>query len=78
MLDNRYTESPDGIPSISLKRLAAPLALPLFILFEESLIAGKVPSIWKHAFVDPIHKIGSTSVASNCRPSSLTPIPRRL
>lgn len=32
-LGNRYTASLDGIRSILLKRLAAPLAVPLYILF---------------------------------------------
>lgn len=46
-LNNRYTLSSDYIPSILLRQLAAPLALALFILFKESLIAGKVLSIQK-------------------------------
>lgn len=45
--DNRYLLPPDSVPSILTKRLAALPALPPYILFWESLIAGKDKSIWK-------------------------------
>ena len=77
-LDDRYTLTPDGIPSILLRRLAASLALPLYISFNESLKTGKVPFKWKNAFVIPVHKSGSKAVISNYRPISLTSILCRL
>lgn len=41
-LDSRFTLSRDGIPSIVLKWLTAPPALPIYILPKESLKLGKV------------------------------------
>lgn len=41
-LSGRYTPFPDGI---QIKRLAAPLALPVYTLFGESLITDIVPLI---------------------------------
>lgn len=58
--------------------LAAPLALPLYIPFKESLIASKVPTLLKNAYVIRVHKKGSISVTSIYQPISLTPIPCRL
>lgn len=59
-------------------RFDTPLALPLYILIEEGLVAGKFLSIWKNAFVIRLHDNGSKSAASDYRPITLVPIPCNL
>lgn len=44
-LDYMYTLSPDGVLYILLKRLAASLALPLYVIFNGNFKAAKIPSI---------------------------------
>ena len=63
---------PDGLHPKLLKEARAELALPLQIIFSQSLDAGTVPLDWKQANVIPIHKKGSTSDPGNYRPVSLT------
>ena len=38
---------PDGIPAILLKRCAASLSLPIYLLWSESMSSGIVPSYYK-------------------------------
>lgn len=47
------------------------LAIPLSILFNQSINNGKFPQRLKHATVIPIHKKGSKEEISNYRPISL-------
>ncbi|EFO96538.1 hypothetical protein CRE_23736 [Caenorhabditis remanei] len=55
-----------------LKNCATSLALPLSIIFSDSLLTSEVPDSWKHATVIPIPKKGSLSSPENFRPISLT------
>ena len=71
-LDESKGAGPDGIPSIVLKRCAAELAPPLFILFKRSLAEGQLPVDWKLARVVPIYKGGARSKPENYRPVSMT------
>ena len=43
-------------------------------LFNECYIKGNIPSVWKTAYVAPLHKKGSKLEAKNYRPISLTSI----
>lgn len=61
----------DGIPSIFAVRCASALALPLALIFNESLSTGIFPSAWKDALVIPLHKGGDTGSVKNYRPISL-------
>ena len=63
---------PDQIPYSVLLNSAKTLALPLSHLFNRSMQSGIVPSGWKHAIIQPIHKGGSRLDPSNFRPISLT------
>ena len=47
---------PDGVPGELLRRLAAVLALPLSIVFQQSVVQECFPSSWKEAIVMPIYK----------------------
>ena len=63
---------PDGIPAILLKRCKYSLADGLVLIFEKFLKEGKIPEIFKKAFIIPIHKGGSRGSPENFRPVSLT------
>ena len=65
------TLSSDGFPALFLK---SSIALPLSILFTQSLSKGQIPKIWKVAFVRPLFKKGLCSLPSNYRPISLTSV----
>ena len=47
---------PDHISEVILRKLAHVLALPVFILFQQSLSQGIFPTAWKAATVVPIYK----------------------
>ena len=65
---------PDKITSKVLTELKDVVALPLCIIFNESLRSGEVPDDWKIAHVTPVFKKGSRSLAENYRPISLTSV----
>ena len=63
----------DNIPPRLLKTCAHHLAPSVTLLFIESLCMGQVPACFKNASVEPIHKKGDRSLATNYRPISLLP-----
>ena len=77
-LPNKFSRSPDGIPSAVLRSLSFELCTPLYYLFRQSLDTGTCPSLWKSADITPVYKKGDASLASNYRPISITPAICRL
>ena len=73
-LPEKFSATPDSLPSIALKKLATSLALPLSRLFNISMATGCLPSVWKTAIVSPLFKKGSRSDPSNYRPVALTSV----
>ena len=71
-LDENSSAGPDGLPAIFLKKTKKAISKPLAILLRKSLDEGKIPEIFKLAYVTPIHKGGSKQQAENYRPVSLT------
>lgn len=69
-LDSSKGAGPDNISSKFLIKCAPSIALPISILFSKSLSQGVVPSLWKSAFITPIHKKGSKTDVTNYRPIS--------
>ena len=69
---------PDGIHPRVLKELAGVLAKPLSIIYQQSWLAGEVPTDWKLASVTPIYKKGWKDDPGNYRPVSLTSVPGKL
>ena len=67
------TVASDNLPPFILKRCAKMLAAPIQILFTLILTHGIWPSIWKLAYVVPIHKSGPKSNVRNYRGISLLP-----
>ena len=65
---------PDGIQASFWKKCAIELAVPLQMLFIQSLESGIIPECLKRAAIVPIFESGDKSLPSNYRPISLTPI----
>jgi hypothetical protein len=67
----KETLAPDGIPPVVFNRCAEALVTPITHLLKMSLSTGKIPDVWRHILVSPIHKKGSKKIASNYRPIGL-------
>ncbi|CAL4216515.1 unnamed protein product, partial [Meganyctiphanes norvegica] len=61
-----------GLPAIFLKKTIKTIAKPLALILRKSLDEGKIPEIFKLAYVAPIHKGGSRQKPEQYRPVSLT------
>jgi hypothetical protein len=66
------TRSADNIPPIVLNQCAESLVKPITTLLKISLSTGKIPDLWRHILVQPVHKKGSKKLAKNYRPIGLT------
>merc|ERR1712121_427163 len=71
-LEENSAAGPDGVPAILLKKVKEALALPLALMLRKSIDEGKIPDIFKLAYVTPIHKGGSRQKPEQYRPVSLT------
>ena len=70
----REDKSPgdDDMSPRLLKMICEEIALPVTLLFHQSVIEGDVPLDWRSANVMPIFKKGSRNQPENYRPVSLT------
>ena len=64
----------DDLPAKLLKDSAKVISGPLCKLINRSLETGVVPSEWKIAKINPLHKKGDVTLANNYRPISVLPI----
>ena len=71
-LDENSSAGPDGIPAIFLKKTKKAISKPLALLLRKSIDEGKIPEIFKMAYITPIHKGGSKQNPAQYRPVSLT------
>ncbi|CAG9136268.1 unnamed protein product [Plutella xylostella] len=62
---------PDGTPPVFIKRCGTVLALPLTIIYNQSLNTGVFPTEWKKARIVPVYKKGDNSDVKNYRPISI-------
>ena len=70
----RKSPGPDDIPNWFLREFAFAVSEPICHIFNASIRAGVVPSLWKRANVGPIPKTRPPkSVKDDWRPISLTP-----
>ncbi|CAM4530468.1 unnamed protein product [Lepidochelys kempii] len=77
-LDVHKSMGPDELHPRVLKELAAVIAEPLAIIFENSWRTREVPDDWKKANVVPIFKKGKKEDPGNYRPESLTSVPGKI
>merc|ERR1712066_303853 len=71
-LEENSAAGPHGVPAILLKKVKEALALPLALMLGKSIDEGKIPDIFKLAYVTPIHKGGSRQKPEQYRLVSLT------
>ena len=69
---------PDGISARMLLLCDNSVVLPLSLIFQNILLTGIFPDLWKQANVTPIHKKGDKQIIKNYRPISLLPICSKL
>ena len=73
-LSSKKAHGFDGISIAMLKICSREIAVPLCFIYKSCLKAGKFPSNWKRANVQPVHKKNSRQEKGNYRPISLLPI----
>ena len=61
-LPNKFSRSPDCIPSAVLRSLSFELCKPLYYLVRQSLDSGTCLSLWKSADITPVYKKGDASL----------------
>ena len=71
-LNPHKSMGPDNLHPKVLKHLASTIAPSLQLIFQTSIVTGRVPSDWKHANVSPIFKKGERYNPVNYRPVSLS------
>ncbi|CAL4078433.1 unnamed protein product, partial [Meganyctiphanes norvegica] len=71
-LNMNSSAGPDGIPAIFLINTKDSIATPLKLILRKSLDEGKIPDLFKLAYVTPIHKGGSKLKPEQYLPVSLT------
>ncbi len=74
-LDTTKSRGLDGIHPRVLRECAGSFAIPLCLIFRQSLKEGEVPDLWRRANVTALFKKGSKLQPSNYRPVSLTSVP---
>ena len=73
-LNGRKSQGQDNINPGVLKNCSKSIAIPLCLIFKNSLNTSKIPLEWSLVNVTPIHKKGSKLEAGNYRPVSLTSV----
>ena len=73
-LNINKSPGPDGIHPRILVELSDQIAIPLTIIFKNSLRTHTIPCEWKKASITAILKKGNKHLASNYRPISLTSV----
>ncbi|XP_055612515.1 uncharacterized protein LOC129759125 [Uranotaenia lowii] len=66
-LKHSLSAGPDGIPATFLKRYISHMLIPLKIIFQVSLDQSTFPSLWKEAYMFPVHKKGDRRNVNNYR-----------
>ncbi|XP_055614563.1 uncharacterized protein LOC129760905 [Uranotaenia lowii] len=66
-LKHSLSAGPDGIPATFLKRYISHMLIPLKIIFQVSLDQSTFPSLWKEAYMVPVHKKGDRRNVNNYR-----------
>ena len=74
-VNQRSASGPDGVSGRTLKECCDTLAPVYTTLFQRSIDAGHVPTIWKTSTIVPIPKKPAPSELNDYRPVALTSVP---
>lgn len=62
---------PDGLSALFVKNCSSSIVEPLYYLYQQSLITGCMPTLWKKTFITPIFKAGNKCDVMNYRPIAI-------
>lgn len=68
----KASQTPEGIPSIVIKKISGAIINFLSMLFNLSIQTNQLPWQWKYSLISPIHKKESKSLTKNYRPVAQT------
>ena len=68
----------DGVLLLLIERCFPVIGPQVLRVINRSFVTGKVPKVWKHAKVIPIHKADETSQPCNLRPISILSVVSKL
>ena len=77
-LDSHKATGLDALSSKILKLSASVIAIPLTVIFNQSISYGHFPIQWKTARIAPVHKSGSRTDKNNYRPISIPGVVSKL
>ena len=77
-LDQNKACGPDKLHPALLRNSSSSFALPLTLIFRESLASSQLPVQFRSANVTPLYKKGDKTEATNYRPVSLTSVPCKI
>lgn len=66
-IPDKLNLGPDGIPNVLIKNCLYSLSQPLTLLFNNSMLSGVFPEIWKNSYVIPVFKSGDRANVTNYR-----------
>ena len=69
-----YSDTPDHIPLVFIKKVLHTIVGPLVHLFNLSFMRAEVPNLWRTALITPIPKTRPFTSPHNFRPISITSI----
>lgn len=62
---------PDGLSAYFVKSCMNTIVKPLYLLYNQSLVLGHMPKLWKKTFVTPVFKAGNKNDVLNYRPIAI-------
>ena len=77
-LSSKSSLTPEGIPSIFVKKTGSAIKNFLSMLFNLSIQTNQLPWQWKFSLISPIHKKDSKSLPKNYRPVAQTSVIGRM
>ena len=73
-MNRQVSAGPDGLPGFFSFSMRDSACLPLSIIYNKSVLMGKLPDMWKKSIITPIFKKGDLTGYSNYRPVALASV----